>query len=157
MVFPPGLLKNNLRMVPSTTACTGVPLGAGRSIASWGCPEWISLKVSRTLAGLRPSMGSPISGGAAPIATATANTNHCPARFPRCKLFLRHYRSANNHHMRQIDRVPVCQPDASVRFALPDAPGIIRSVDSIVFLREPHPYHADWVSRSRWQLLCRFV
>src|SRR5580698_9932737 len=122
MVLPPGLLRNNLRMTPDTTACTGVPLGARISIASCGCPEWISSNVSRSLAAVSPSIGSPTSGNdVAPelSPTVSTSTNNCAARIRWRNLFLRNYGSANHDHMREIDHIPVCKPDAPIGLALP--------------------------------------
>ena len=52
------------------------------------------------------------------------------------------------HHPRQFLRIPIRQPDAAVRFRVPDAPGLRRSVDPIMLFRERDPNHPDRVVRT---------
>src|SRR5262245_33912635 len=52
------------------------------------------------------------------------------------------------HHGRQLHRIPVRQPDASVRLSLAHLRWVGRAVDAVAFRRERDPNHADRIVRS---------
>src|SRR5580693_7422992 len=54
--------------------------------------------------------------------------------------------------MREIRGIPVRQPDAAGGFAVSDAAGIRRSMDSVMRLGKSHQDHAGRISRTRGQL-----
>ncbi len=64
---------------------------------------------------------------------------------------------ARDNHMREISRIPVRKPNASIRLAMSHVAWVGRSMNSIVRFRKPHPYDPHWVVWSRRQLLrCLF-
>src|ERR1700693_1726990 len=117
IVLPPGLLRNRLRTVPDTTASTGVPLGSGMSIASWGCPLCTSANVSLRSARDKPWMGGLISR-MEEVALKASNTAISPALQTRSFiLFLQDHGCPPPNHVRKILHIPVRQSDATGRFA----------------------------------------
>ena len=65
---------------------------------------------------------------------------------------------ADGHDLREFGRVPVSEPDASMRFRVADQGWLGRTVNAVVFLGNTDPYHADRIVRSRlnFSLLIRF-
>src|SRR5581483_6546928 len=63
-----------------------------------------------------------------------------------------HHRRPLADPVRNLGRVPVCQPDASVGRGVADRLRIARAVNSIVFLAQRHPHHADRRVRPRFEV-----
>src|SRR5258708_33231014 len=65
---------------------------------------------------------------------------------------------ADGYDLWEFRRVPVSEPDATMRFCVADQGWLGRTVNSVVFLGYTDPYHANRIVRSRlnFSLLVRF-
>src|SRR5450759_4522350 len=171
---PPRAWEKLLCRVRGSTPATGMPRGAASSGAAGGVAAGeIAEGASRGWKGGGIAAGCVngiVSGtfGAAsawlgtrlPVLHNTAARQSTPAAKPNTNaatvfisLFLQRGRGAGPDHRRQIERVPVGQPDAAVRSGVPYLARFRRTVNPVVVLGEGDPYRPDRIVRSRRQRL----
>src|SRR5450759_4525286 len=171
---PPRAWEKLLCRVRGSTPATGMPRGAASSGAAGGVAAGeIAEGASRGWKGGGIAAGcvNGIVSGTFGAASAWPGTKlpvlHNPAArqtIPAAKpstnaasvfmsLFLQRGRGAGPDHRRQIERVPVGQPDAAVRGGVAYLARLRRTVNPVVFLGEIDPYQPDRIVRPRRQRL----
>src|ERR1019366_1125937 len=148
MVMPPGLLRNSLRMAPSATAWTGLPAGSMMSAASCMWPLCVSVKVSRTSAGLMPAMGEDSGGMKESWQSASAASSGINNEIRTRTSLFQNGRRAGMNHTCEIEGIPVGQADAASGCSVANAAGIRSAVNAVMCFRKAHPDSPRGIART---------